>query len=471
MSSQKSRLFFYFFIILFSFALFLILFSRNQTKRTRQPREEDSFSKEEREIRRTPVVRAIEKVLPSVVNLSTSRIIDRRTSLWYRDLSKNFERTVNPRPDHGYSIGSGSIIDSSGLIVTSAHVVSQASKILVTLNSGVMYHALTLAEDVENDIALLQILNAREPFQVIQGIHPGDMMLGETTIAVGNPYGLDGTITVGVLSGIGRSLVRDNRVVFRDLLQTDTAVYPGNSGGPLINLSGRMLGMNMAVRRDAPGIGFAIPQLRLENTLANWMLPESFSSQSLGIVPAMKSDGTVYIRKVLPGSPASQAELKEGMEIESFQSWNPHGNLLEFLRRLIRVQTGRPLEFRIAGRRDAVVLTPISVQQMDGSLLAKFKLSLSLEELTPALVKALDYPFDTGVVVTDLPATLSTLGVSRGDLLIKLGQRMIYNLNDVARVLQDSSLSQGIPAYFIQVKKTPEGKVFLRERRILFRPR
>ena len=470
MSAQKSRLFFYFFIILISFVIFLILFNRNHARKT-QNTASNAPSKEEREIRRTPVVRAIEKVMPSVVNLSTSRIINRRKSLWYQDLSKTFEQTVNPRPDHGYSIGSGSIIDSSGLIVTSAHVVSQASKILVTLNSGVMYQALTLAEDVENDIALLQILHAREPFQVIQGIQPGDMMLGETTIAVGNPYGLDGTITVGVLSGIGRSLVRDDRVVFRDLLQTDTAVYPGNSGGPLINLSGRMLGMNMAVRRDAPGIGFAIPQLRLENTLANWMLPEYLSSQSLGIVPGMKSDGTIFIRKVFPGSPAALAGLKEGMTIESFQSWKPYGDLLEFLRRLIRVKEGEALAFRISGLKSPVYLTPIGVQKMDGSLLAKFKLSLALEELTPTLVKALDYPFEKGVVVTDLPATLSALGVSRGDLLIKLGQRMIYSLNDVAQVLQDSSFSHGIPAYFIQIKKTEGGKVFLRERRILFRPR
>lgn len=469
MSAQKSRLFLYFFVILLCLVLFLVLFSRNHFKKS--VRADKEISKEDLNIRRTPIVKAIEKVLPSVVNLSTSRIINRRSSLWDQDFAKNFEQTVNPRPDQGYSIGSGSIIDSSGLIVTSAHVVSQASKILITLNNGLIYHALTLAEDVENDIALLRIENAREQFQVIQGIHPGDMMLGETTIAVGNPYGLDGTITVGVLSGIGRSLIRDNRVIFRDLLQTDTAVYPGNSGGPLINLSGKMLGMNMAVRRDAPGIGFAIPQLRLENTLANWMLPEYLSSLSVGFIPAMKSDGSVYIRKILPGSPAASAGLQEGMVIEQFRNWIPHGDLLEFLRRLIRVEVNKPLELRISGRKSPVVLTPVGIQQMDGSLLARFKLSLSLEELTPALVKALNYPFDTGVVVTDLPATLSALGISRGDLLIKLGQRMVYNLNDVARVLQDSAYLHEIPAYFLQIKKTPEGKMFLRESRVLFRLR
>ena len=470
MRAQKSRLFLYFFIILLSVAFFLVLFSRNQTKKNGMHSGNESSGKE-REIRRTPVVRAIEKVLPSVVNLSTSRIIDRRNSLWYRDLADRFERTANPRPDHGYSIGSGSIIDSSGLIVTSAHVVSQASKILVTLNSGMIYPAITLAEDVENDIALLRIVNAHEQFQVIQGIHPGDMMLGETTIAVGNSYGLNGSISVGVLSGIGRSLIRDNRVIFRDLLQTDTAVYPGNSGGPLINLNGKMLGMNMAVRRDAPGIGFAIPQLRLENTLANWMLPEYLSSLSVGIVPAMKPDGSIYIRSVFPGSPAASASLREGMVIERFQGWRPHGDLLEFLRRLIRVKRGEPLELRIAGQTSPVILSPVGTKQMDGSLLARFRLSLSLEELTPALVKALDYPFERGVVVTDLPATLSALGISRGDLLLKLGQRMIYDLNDVAQVLQDSGSRSGIPACFLRIKKGPDGKMILRESQVLFRPR
>ncbi len=469
MKAEKSRLFLYFFIILFSAAVFLIHFSRNNSEKNISAVKK--VSKADLNIRKTPVVKAIEKVLPSVVNLSTSKIINRRSSLWELGIVKNFEQTVNPRPDHGYSIGSGSIIDPSGLIVTSAHVVSQASKIQVTLNNGLIYHALTLAEDIENDIALLKIIDAKEEFKAIQGIRPGDMMLGETTIAVGNPYGLDGTITVGVLSGIGRSLIRDNRVIFRDLLQTDTAVYPGNSGGPLINLNGKMIGMNMAVRRDAPGIGFATPQLRLENTLANWMLPENLSSLSVGFIPAMKTDGSVYIRKVLPGSPSALAGLQEGMVIERFQNWKPHGDLLEFLRRLIRVEANKPLKLHIAGMKSPVVLHPADMQQTDGSLLARFKLSLSLEELTPALVKALNYPFDTGVIVTDLPATLSALGVSRGDLLIKLGQRMVYNLDDVARVLHDSLYQREIPAYFLQITKTPEGKIHLHERRVLFRMR
>ena len=118
-----------------------------------------------------------------------------------------------------------------------------------------------------------------------------------------------------------------------------------------------------------------------------------------------------------------------------------------------------------------MILSPVGTKQMDGSLLASFRLSLSLEELTPALVKALDYPFERGVVVTDLPATLSALGISRGDLLLKLGQRMIYDLNDVAQVLQDSGSRSGIPACFLRIKKGPDGKMILRESQVLFRPR
>ena len=471
MNPEKSRLFLHIAFLLLLLIVFFLLFSWNRSHRPAIEHAGGRVKQEDVALRKTPVVLAIEKAMPSVVNLSTSKIVDRHYSPWQQKISSRFAMPSERRQDQGYSIGSGSIIDRAGLVVTSAHVVSRAAQIEVTLNNGMTFKARTLAEDIGNDVALLQILSPKRDFKTIQGIHPGDMMLGETTIAVGNPYGLDGTITVGVLSGIGRSLMNDNKVIFSDLLQTDAAVFPGNSGGPLINLNGKMLGMNMAVRRDAPGIGFAIPLLRIENILANWMLPEYLSSQSLGIVPGMKSDGTIFIRKVFPGSPAALAGLKEGMTIESFQSWKPYGDLLEFLRRLIRVKEGEALAFRISGLKSPVYLTPIGVQKMDGSLLAKFKLSLALEELTPTLVKALDYPFEKGVVVTDLPATLSALGVSRGDLLIKLGQRMIYSLNDVAQVLQDSSFSHGIPAYFIQIKKTEGGKVFLRERRILFRPR
>lgn len=465
MNQEKSRLFLHITVILFILIIFFILFFKS---RTAKPASGNEPQKSEVALRKTPVVLAIEKVLPSVVNLSTSKIVDRHYSPWQQKINSRFETPAERRHEQGYSIGSGSIIDKAGLIVTSAHVVSRAAQIEVTLNSGVTFKARTLAEDIENDVALLQILDPKREFKAIQGIHPGDMMLGETTIAVGNPYGLDGTITVGVLSGIGRSLINDNKVIFSDLLQTDAAVFPGNSGGPLINLNGRMLGMNMAVRRDAPGIGFAIPLLRLENILAQWMLPERMNSALLGIVPGITPNGDIFIRQIFPGSPASKTNLEAGQQIIQFNGWNPHGNLLELSSRLWRIKAGESVAMKVKELPQPVRMKAVEIPAMDGALLARFKLRLGLENLTPALAKALNYPYDSGVVVTNLPVTLSGLGITRGDLLIKLGQRMVYSLNDVAQVLQDTDYLNQIPAYFLSVVQSENGKTVLREHRIMF---
>ena len=239
MNQEKSRIFLQIAVIFFFLLVFFLFVSRNRANRPVLPGNEPE--RKEIALRKTPVVLAIEKAMPSVVNLSTSKIVDRHYSPWQQKISSRFAMPSERRQDQGYSIGSGSIIDQAGLIVTSAHVVSRAAQIEVTLNNGITFKGRTLAEDIENDVALLQILAPKRDFKTIQGIHPGDMMLGETTIAVGNPYGLDGTITVGVLSGIGRSLINDDKVIFSDLLQTDAAVFPGNSGGPLINLNGKML--------------------------------------------------------------------------------------------------------------------------------------------------------------------------------------------------------------------------------------
>ena len=466
MNQEKSRLFLQTAVFVFILLVCFFLFSRNRANRAVPFGSEPE--KQETALRKTPVVRAIEKAMPSVVNLSTSKIVDRHYSPWQQKINSRFAMPSERRQDQGYSIGSGSIIDKAGLIVTSAHVVSRAAQIEVTLNNGMTFKARTLAEDIENDVALLQILAPKRDFKTIQGIHPGDMMLGETTIAVGNPYGLDGTITVGVLSGIGRSLINDDKVIFSDLLQTDAAVFPGNSGGPLINLNGKMLGMNMAVRRDAPGIGFAIPFLRIENILANWMLPERMNSARLGIVPGIKPDGTIFLRKVFPASPAEAANLKEGQQILRFNGWNPHGNLLELSSRLWQVRAGETVTLKVEGISNPVRLRAVALPALDGALLAKFKLQLGIENLTPTAAKALNYPYDSGVVVTSLPATLSGLGISRGDLLVKLGQRMIHSLDDVAQVLQDSDYLTQIPAYFLSVVQSGNGRTVLREHRIMF---
>ena len=454
------------FIFASVFLFFLPLILLDSCKKEDAGSSNGIFRPRKNDSRRTPVVIAIEKVMPSVVNLSTEKLVDRRQSLWLQLLEIGPETYRKSEP--GYSIGTGTIIDPSGLILTSAHVVSRASKIRATLHNGRTLNAEALFEDSENDIALLRITNAAERFQPVQGTAPDDLMLGETTIAVGNPYGLDGTITAGVLSGIGRSITNSGKPVFTDLLQTDASVFPGSSGGPLINLDAKMIGMNIAVRRNAPGIGFAIPLFRIENTLAQWMIPDRSGSALFGIVPALRKDGTVYIRKIFPGSPAERTGLREGDVIRSFNRSEIRNDLLPLLRKLLRIRPNETVDLETDSRK----MFRITAEPLPGSnedLLIRFKLGISLENLTPPLANALHYPFDSGVIVSDPSPVLSGYGIKRGDMLVKLGNRVIHSMNDIARVLRDPEYQNIIPAYFLSIPEAEGGNGTLRETRIYFR--
>ena len=448
------------------FLFFLPLFLLNSCKKENAGPSDGSFSPRKKDIRRTPVVTAIEKVMPSVVNLSTEKLVDRRRPLWMQLLEVSPENYRKSEP--GYSIGTGTIIDPSGLILTSAHVVSRASRIRATLHNGRILNAEALFEDPENDIALLRISNTAEHFQPIRGTAPDDLMLGETTIAVGNPYGLDGTITAGVRSGIGRSITSGGKPVFTDLLQTDASVFPGSSGGPLINLDAKMIGMNIAVRRNAPGIGFAIPLPRIENTLAQWMIPDRSGSALLGIVPALRKDGTVCIRKIFPGSPAERAGLREGDVIRTFNRSGIRDDLLPLLQELLRVRPHETVVLETDSRK-TVRITAEPLPESNEDLLIRFKLGISLENLTPPLAGSLHYPFDSGVIVSDPSPVLSGYGIKRGDMLVKLGNRIIHSMNDVARVLRDPEYPKIIPAYFLSLPEADGGNGALRETRIYFR--
>ena len=156
------------------------------------------------------------------------------------------------------SLGSGVLIDASGIIVTNDHVIRGASAIHVVLADGRQLDAEVVGSDAANDLAVLRV-QGKGPLPAARLGTSADLMIGETVVAIGSPLGLQKTVTVGVLSAIGRSFKADNEQIFDDFLQTDAAINPGNSGGPLLNLDGDVIGINTAILASAQGIGFAIP--------------------------------------------------------------------------------------------------------------------------------------------------------------------------------------------------------------------
>ena len=430
----------------------------------------DRLLKSSQSRRRNEVVQAIEKALPAVVNISTERVLDSENPDDSGDISvlqRLFDKFLrSQKSSTSYSLGSGCIIDPSGLIVTNAHVVDRAAKIIITLNGGKNYEAEIIADNPVNDIALLKIRNPPRNLPAIRCDNSGKLYLGETVIAVGNPFGLDSSITVGALSGTRRRFTYRGQVIFSDILQTDAIVYPGNSGGPLINIEGDMIGMNMSSYENAPGIGFAIPLFRIENILAKWMLPERFGFCSLGIVPAWQKDElgqrTVVIGDILPGSPAARSGVRKGVRISLFNGWKAT-DLLALSRKLIRIRKNDEVTLETSAGTFRLTAAPLlSGDPLQG---AKEKLALALTPLTPALMRELGYPLDSGLLVAErLPDTPPE--IKRGDLLLKLGSDSIRNANDLAARLKTLHYNDRVPAVFLTTE-IYQGRSYLAKRNVM----
>jgi len=196
-------------------------------------------------VRHTAVVQAVQRVAPAVVSVTTEVPVNDPFAR-HRGASAS---TVTE--------GSGVVIQADGLVLTNAHVVAQANRIVTTFADGTRYDADILGIDQDLDLAVLQLRQAKGLATVEIG-SSADLMLGEPVIAIGNPFGLGHTVTTGVISATRRPLQTDQRV-YQDFLQTDASINPGNSGGPLLDAHGRLIGITTAIRADAQGIGFAIP--------------------------------------------------------------------------------------------------------------------------------------------------------------------------------------------------------------------
>jgi serine protease Do len=269
--------------------------------------------------RRDAVVQVVEKVSPAVVYVGTVQIVER-----------NF-RSMNPLDDFFFGprertqavegLGSGVIIEPNGTILTNEHVIRGASQIHVILADGRRLDADVVGSDGDNDLAVLKV-SSKGALPVAKLGSSTDLMIGEKVIAIGSPFGLKKTVTVGVVSAVGRSFKADNRD-YDDFIQTDASINPGNSGGPLLNIDGEVIGINSAIYAGGQGIGFAIPADKVRRIVAelsqfgkvrpSWV---GFEVENLNprIARAAGWDRTfgALITQIEPGSPAEVAGVVEG---------------------------------------------------------------------------------------------------------------------------------------------------------------
>ena len=274
------------------------------------------------DIRRDATVEAIERVMPSVVNIRTTQLV-RRDDPYEAAFRKFYglrdEPQIEERPSH---VGSGVIVDEvgeDGYILTNIHVVQRAKRIQVQLWDGREYEAKILLGTRQNDLALLQITRktGEKPFKPVTISKDDDLLLGETVIAVGNPFGLGGSISRGVLSSKNRRPDSGGmKLDYRDWLQTDADINPGNSGGPLINVRGELIGINVAVygQNEGKGTGFAIPAKQIAASLSDFFSLEWTAKLWFGA----RLRGAPYplvVRELQPNSPAAKAGFKVGQEV------------------------------------------------------------------------------------------------------------------------------------------------------------
>ncbi len=222
--------------------------------------------------RETPVVKVVRECAPSVVNISTERLVrlgkQRYWGAYGRQMDSVFDQhfVTIPKTMMLKGVGSGVIVSETGLVMTNAHVVNMASKIFVILSDNTACEARVDAISQKDDIAILQI----KPLDPIKPVRlAGDVMIGETVVSIGNPLGLENSVSAGIVSGMNRVFKSsDGRVAFDGLIQTDASINMGSSVGALFNLDGELIGINLAVVQGAQSIGFAIPAQKI-NTLLN----------------------------------------------------------------------------------------------------------------------------------------------------------------------------------------------------------
>ena len=336
------------------------------------------------DIRRDAIVQVVEEDMPSVVNVATETIVETHDP--FDDFFRRFYGSPG-RSEVRQSLGSGVIISDDGYILTNLHVVKRANRIQVKLSEaagGGLYEVQKYVATSAIDVALLKIKakHKGEKFKAIKLASDGDLLLGETVVALGNPFGLGESVSRGILSSKQRAVPKENEELkMENWLQTDAMINPGNSGGPLVDLRGDLIGLNVAIIQGAQGIGFAIPVNEVREALADIFNPETASrwfGAHVSVTPPL------VIKKVDPDSPAEEAGLKVGDDIMSVNG-HPAGDYIE-LNRTLRESQKMMVDLSVAREGE---LRNVQVRMLPFAELFRQRLGADLQELTGELVNQL----------------------------------------------------------------------------------
>jgi len=319
--------------------------------------------------RRTPVVAAVEKVRPAVVNVYTETLVDDPFAggAWpgldpsLQDFFSEFFPKPGPRTSQRASLGSGVIVSADGIIVTNEHVIVRATEIRVLMADKTELEAELVGADSDSDLAVLKV-DTKTKLPYLPLPTERDVLIGETVIAIGNPFGLSHTVTTGVISATGRT-IQAGDLVYQDFIQTDASINPGNSGGPLVNLEAALVGINTAIHSQAEGIGFAIPANHVRAIVSQILdrggvQPAWIGIQTQDLTPELafhfgvESGTGVVVSSVDAESPAAAAGITRGSIITRAGGERVRGSA-EFASRTQALAVGEELalEYMRDGKR------------------------------------------------------------------------------------------------------------------------
>ena len=380
--------------------------------------------------RRTEIVQVVEKVAPAVVNISAEQTLRQRPSL-FDDFFFGFDGRQRKRTSQ--SLGSGAIIDAKGIIVTNDHVVSGASKITAMTKSGLELECDVVGSDADNDLAVLRVRKATAPLPALKLGSSADLMIGETIVAIGNPFGLSNTVTAGVVSAKGRSVRGENNQTYTDFIQTDASINPGNSGGPLVNLDGEMVGVATAIIGGAQGIGFAIPSDRARRIVNDLLRYGEVRAVWIGVRGRTLVSGEenrprgFRVRTVYPNSPASRAGIREGDQIVSVDG-TPIDSQEAFETVLSTRGPGLPLKIVLRSKQAERTVT-VEGEAPPGGI----GVQILREDIGLSLRRSSD---GYRVVAVDRDSLAAQAGLKPGDSLLSINGTAVRGPEDVDHVLQ-----------------------------------
>jgi serine protease Do len=414
----------------------------------------------------------IKSVKPSVVNISTTTVVkgpDLHERFFggqqspFKDFFGNdfYEKFFGDAPKREFkhkSLGTGFIIDREGYILTNNHVVEKATTIKVKLSDEKEYDAKVVGKDAKTDIALIKI-SAKQNLPVAAFGDSDRLEVGDWVIAIGNPFGLEHTVTAGIVSAKGRVI---GAGPYDDFIQTDASINPGNSGGPLFNLKGEVVGLNTAIVSGGQGIGFAIPinvakemlsQLKTKGKVARGWLGVVIQKVTPEIAKSfgLKDPEGALVSDVLEQSPAEKAGIKRGDIVVSFNG--KRIKEMDMLPKLVgSTEIGKEAKVGIIRDGKEIEVSIVVDELKDESLQASRKMDvekdfgLVVQNITAEIAKHLGLKDKSGVIITDVQpgSPAQDADLRSGDVIKEIDRRAIRNIVEFKDAMKKAKVKEGV---------------------------